>query len=116
MTEPDNTTCPICDTDAEALPVTGDFEGFNCPAHGKFEVSGTVMSLRKGTADVPMWEKALQRAKARAANGRSSKTTTSFELKLFCAECPQFITGGQRALLISADCIGRGRRNAVRRC
>jgi hypothetical protein len=34
----------ICHTDAEALPVTGDIEGFDCPGHGKFEVSGTVMS------------------------------------------------------------------------
>ena len=34
------TTCPICEVDAEASPITGDFQGFDCLAHRKFEVSG----------------------------------------------------------------------------
>ena len=60
--------CPICEADAEALPITGDFQGFNCPAHGKLEVSGTALTTRrqKGILD---WERALVRANARANSG-----------------------------------------------
>jgi hypothetical protein len=64
------TPCPICEADAEALPSTVDFDGggFHCPAHGKFEVSSTAMMThrQKGILD---WEKALDRAQARAGIG-----------------------------------------------
>ena len=62
------TTCPICEADAEALPITGDFEGFDCPAHGKFEVSGTAMTTRRQKG-ILEWERAFGRAQARAESG-----------------------------------------------
>jgi hypothetical protein len=64
------TTCPICGAEAEELPPTGDFHGIHCPTHDKFEVSGTVMSTRQGKASPSLWERALERAKLRAASGK----------------------------------------------
>jgi hypothetical protein len=59
-------TPPICETDAEALPIP-DFEteAFHCPAHGRFEVSRTAMMThrQKGILE---WERAFERAQARA--------------------------------------------------
>lgn len=54
--------CPICGSDAAALPKTGDAEGFDCSRHGKFKVAGSVFAsnIRGG------WESALAKAKARA--------------------------------------------------
>jgi hypothetical protein len=72
VTSPPMTTtpCPICETDAEALPSTGEIagEGFQCPAHGRFEVSSTAMMRcrQKGILD---WERAFERARARASTG-----------------------------------------------
>jgi hypothetical protein len=65
------TTCPICGaSDAEELPRTGDFEGFDCPTHDEFEVANTAMSIRRGTASATLWERALERAKLRAGSGK----------------------------------------------
>jgi hypothetical protein len=64
------TPCPICEADAEALPNTDDLNGgaFRCPAHGRFEVSATALTAhrQKGILD---WERALERAQARASIG-----------------------------------------------
>ncbi len=64
------TPCPICETDAEALPIPIDFDGeaFSCPAHGRFEVSSTAMMRcrQKGILD---WERAFERAQVRASTG-----------------------------------------------
>jgi hypothetical protein len=62
------TTCPICEADAEAFPLTGDFQGFNCSYHGKFEVSGTVMITRRQKG-ILEWERAFERAQDRASSG-----------------------------------------------
>jgi hypothetical protein len=64
------TTCPICGSDAEELPRTGDFEGFDCPTHDKFEVANTAMSIRSGKASAEHWERSLERAKLRAGSGK----------------------------------------------
>ena len=64
------TPCPICEADAEALPSTDDLngEGFHCPAHGRFEVSSIALTThrQKGILD---WERAFERAQARASTG-----------------------------------------------
>jgi hypothetical protein len=58
------TTCPICGAEAEELsPSGGDFHHIRCPTHDEFEVSGTAMSIRRGTASPSLWERALERAK-----------------------------------------------------
>jgi hypothetical protein len=57
-------TCPICGSDAGALPRTGDAEGFDCPNHGKFKVAGTPL-VTKDDASREQWEVALARAKSR---------------------------------------------------
>jgi hypothetical protein len=62
------TTCPICEADAEALPITGDFQGFDCLAHGKFEVSGTAITTH-GQKGILEWKRALECAQARAESG-----------------------------------------------
>jgi uncharacterized Zn finger protein (UPF0148 family) len=64
------TTCPICGTNAEELPRTGDFEGFDCPTHDKFEVAHTALSIRRGTASAAHSERSLERAKLRADSGK----------------------------------------------
>ena len=64
------TTCPICGSDAEELPPTGDFVGFDCPTHDKFEVANTAMSIRAGKASAEHWERSLERAKLRAGSGK----------------------------------------------
>ena len=66
----DHHTVPDCEADAEALPNTDDLNGgaFPCPAHGRFEVSATALTAhrQKGILD---WERALERAQARASTG-----------------------------------------------
>lgn len=57
------TICPICKTEAAALDKTGEADGFDCPHHGKFKVSGTAMTTRQN-ANRDQWEAALKRAKA----------------------------------------------------
>ena len=66
------TPCPICEADAEALPIPDfDSEAFHCPAHGRFEVSRTAMTThrQKGILD---WEGALDRAQARSRDRQSA--------------------------------------------
>jgi hypothetical protein len=63
-------TCPICGAEAgESKPRTGEFDVFNCPTHGEFEVSDTAMSIRPGKASADHWERSLERAKLRAGSG-----------------------------------------------
>jgi hypothetical protein len=64
------TTCPICGSEAEEMPRTGDFDGFDCPTHDKFEVANTAMSIRPGKASADHWERSLERAKLRAGRGK----------------------------------------------
>jgi hypothetical protein len=64
------TTCPICGSEAEEVPRTGDFDGFDCPTHDKFEVANTAMSIRPGKASADHWERSLERAKLRAGRGK----------------------------------------------
>jgi hypothetical protein len=63
------TPCPICETDADVLPIPDfDSEAFHCAAHGRFEVSrtATMTHRQKGILE---WERAFERAEARAARG-----------------------------------------------
>jgi transcription elongation factor Elf1 len=59
--------CPICGSQAEALDKTGDATGFDCPLHGRFKVSSTVLATRSIAARAK-WETALERAKTRQPN------------------------------------------------
>ncbi len=68
-------TCPICGSEAEALPKTGDAEGFDCPQHGQFKVSGTVLRSEP-IADRQTWETALERAKQTTEPGGWPRITT----------------------------------------
>lgn len=54
--------CPICGSETEPLPKTGDYKGVDCPRHGKFKVSGSVLATNANGK----WEDALAKAKARA--------------------------------------------------
>ena len=49
------TPCPICETDAEALPIPIDFDGeaFSCPAHGRFEVKPRRTQPEQLFSDLP---------------------------------------------------------------
>jgi len=55
-------SCPICGSEAEPLPRTGDSVGFDCVRHGKFKVAGTVVAIDPNG----QWENAYAKAKARA--------------------------------------------------
>ena len=57
--------CPICGSEAEPLPKTGDSEGFDCVRHRKFKVAGTVFAIHTNGR----WEIAYAIAKARAEVG-----------------------------------------------
>jgi hypothetical protein len=60
-------TCPICKTEVAALDKTGNTDGFDCPNHGRFKVSGTVLAIPiLRDADPEQWEAALRLAKAKA--------------------------------------------------
>ena len=61
-------TCPICRSEAEMLPRTGDADGFNCPLHGQFKVSGSVLGILTDASRAE-WENALAKAKARTNPG-----------------------------------------------
>jgi hypothetical protein len=58
-------TCPICGATAKPLPKTGDADGFECPMHSRFRVAETIFGTRPN-ATRQEWEKAFDRAKARA--------------------------------------------------
>jgi hypothetical protein len=68
--------CPICGLNAGELPKTGDSEGYDCPRHGRFKVSGTVLGSTLSKS-VGQWEAALQRAKDRAKVGDLPILTTN---------------------------------------
>jgi hypothetical protein len=57
-------TCPICGLEAALLDKIGALNGFDCPAHGRFKVSGTVLAIRL-SPDREQWEAALKRASVR---------------------------------------------------
>jgi hypothetical protein len=62
--------CPICKCPATPLPKTWDYEGFDCPKHGKFKVHGTVVAVDANhPASREQWEAALEKAKARTKPG-----------------------------------------------
>jgi hypothetical protein len=64
-------TCPICGAEAgESKPRTGEFDVFDCPTHGEFEVSDTAITTRLGKASPEHWERSLDRAKLRAGSGK----------------------------------------------
>jgi hypothetical protein len=46
------TVWPICGSDAEVLPRTGDFESFDCKQHDRFNVTDTALQIRRGKASV----------------------------------------------------------------
>jgi hypothetical protein len=63
-------TCPICGSEADTLPMTGDAEGYDCHLHGKYKVSGSALSSTPyQTASREQWEQALSKAKTRAKTG-----------------------------------------------
>jgi hypothetical protein len=57
--------CPICKVEASPPLKTGPNDGFDCPNHGRFKVSETVLDV-PAFRDAPrqQWETALKRAKA----------------------------------------------------
>ena len=59
--------CPICKAEAEEVD-RGAFDGlgFDCKFHGRFRVSGTVLTQRKRHTR-KQWEHALMLARARAS-------------------------------------------------
>jgi hypothetical protein len=57
------TTCPICRSEAAALPKTGDADGFDCHEHGKFKVASSVFATKNPNRE--QWEAALKRAETR---------------------------------------------------
>ena len=73
------TPCPICETDADVLPIPDfDSEAFHCPAHGRFEVSRTAMMTHRQRASGS--GKELSSAPKRPRQpAPASRTTTSFE-------------------------------------
>lgn len=62
------TTCPVCKGKAEEIKLgTAGRKIFRCPKHEEFAVSHTVFSVPEClNADNQRWEKALQKAIARA--------------------------------------------------
>lgn len=71
------TTCPICGASASELPKTGDAEGFDCPTHGRFKVSDSILhSEPSKSASRGQWEDALKRAKDQAKPGELPVLTT----------------------------------------
>ncbi|MGB6538907.1 MAG: hypothetical protein WBF58_23435, partial [Xanthobacteraceae bacterium] len=60
-------TCPICKSALPAFDNSGPADGFDCPQHGKFKVSGTALAIRMD-ATREKWEAALKRAKARESD------------------------------------------------
>jgi hypothetical protein len=63
--------CPICNSKVEPLDRFGDAEGFDCPLHGKFRVSHSVLAdpdLMKYSY-AARWEAALKKARPRAKPG-----------------------------------------------
>jgi hypothetical protein len=64
--------CPICKSETKALDRVRDTEGFDCPQHDKFKVSGTALATKKD-ASREQWEAAFKRAKQRAAPGEWPK-------------------------------------------
>jgi hypothetical protein len=65
------TPCPICGSDAMVLPRIGDFEGFDCRRHHRFNVSDTALQIRRGKASVEHWERSWERAKLRTESGEA---------------------------------------------
>jgi hypothetical protein len=63
--------CQICDPKDEApRDVTNSFKAYDCPKHGKFRISLTVLALSEyRNSDARRWEAALKRAKADAKRG-----------------------------------------------
>lgn len=71
------TICPICGSNAEELPKTGDAEGYDCPLHGPFKVSESALrSEPSKSAERGRWEGALKTAKDRAKPGELPVLTT----------------------------------------
>ncbi len=71
--------CPICQSEAKPLDVTGDFSGFDCPKHGRFKVAGTVFeNVPTKSAGPQQWEAALKKAQAKAGTGWPLITTNEF--------------------------------------
>ncbi len=57
--------CPICKAEASPLPKIGLANGFDCPNHGRFKVSDTVLAMPAfREAPRQQWEAALTKAKA----------------------------------------------------
>jgi hypothetical protein len=67
MTDPANKTiCPICKSEAKLLDRTGEATGYDCPEHGRFKVSGTILAIpAKRGVSRERWQAALRRAKQR---------------------------------------------------
>ena len=71
--------CPICQSEAKPLDVTGNFSGFDCPKHGPFKVTGSVFkNAPTKDAEPHQWEAALKKAQARAGAAWPLITTYDF--------------------------------------
>ena len=64
----DSLKCPICGLPSKPLDKTGDADGFNCPKHASFKVSGSALRT-KASDPQGAWEAALNRAQKRCATG-----------------------------------------------
>jgi hypothetical protein len=64
----DVTYCPICGYEAKVLDPTGYSSGFDCSRHGRFKVSGSLMSSTNHFTQV-QWAAALEKAKTEAKPG-----------------------------------------------
>jgi hypothetical protein len=72
------TDCPICASESGELPKTGDADGYDCPVHGKFKVSGSVFATKQN-ANRTDWESALERAKPVGSSPWPTIRTSDFD-------------------------------------
>jgi hypothetical protein len=76
-------TCPICGSDATTLDKTGDATGFDCPRHAKFKVASSVFAqLSTKNATPAQWERALQKARARAGPDAWAPLIQTFDFNM----------------------------------
>ena len=70
---------PICKAEASPLPKIGLANGFDCPNHGRFKVSDTVLAMPAfREAPRQQWEAALTKAKASPQPDEWARCITSY--------------------------------------
>ena len=67
--------CPICKSEAQELPRTGDATGYHCATHGDFKVADTVFAEAKAQGYTrEQWEDALEKAEQRTLEKAEQRT------------------------------------------